>query len=99
MTNSCIGSCRENVPAQKAVSSNLQSTDGLARIEIVAHYEQHFTMKPVDPMQLTDVTLHCEMYPAGKVDISQHLAIPGFPKSDHTVGKPSADAGSQCSKA
>ena len=38
----------------------------------------------------------CGMYPAGKVDISQHLAIPGFPQSDHTVGKLSVDAGSLC---
>ena len=41
----------------------------------------------------------CGMYPAGKVDISQHLAIPGIPQSDHTAGKPSADAGSLCSEA
>ena len=48
----CTRSCHENVPAQKAVSSNLGSTDGpiaLAWIEIVAilvHYQpsilQHF---------------------------------------------------------
>ena len=37
------------------------------------------TMKPSDPLLLADVTLHCGMYPAGKVDISQHLAIPGLP--------------------
>ena len=43
--------------------------------------------------------LRCGMYPAGKVDISQHLAIPGFPQSDNTVSKPSADAGSLCSEA
>ena len=41
-------------------------------------------MKPSDPLLLADVTLHCGMYPAGKIDISQHLAIPGFPQSDHT---------------
>ena len=29
---------------------------------------------------LANVTLRCRMYPAGKVDISQHLAIPGFPR-------------------
>ena len=31
---------------------------------------------------------------------SRHLgtAIPGFPQSDHTVGKPSADTGSLCSE-
>ena len=38
------------------------------------------------------------MYPAGKVAISQHLATPGFPQCDHTVGKLSADAGSLCSE-
>ena len=35
----CTGSCHENVPTPKAVSSDLQSTDGLtvlAGIEIVA---------------------------------------------------------------
>ena len=51
-------------------------------------------MKPSDPLLLADVTLCCGMYPAGKVDISQHLAIPGFPQSDHTVSKLSADSGS-----
>ena len=49
-------------------------------------------MKPSDPLLLTFVTLHCGMYPAGKVDISQHIAQ--FFQSDHTVGKPSVDAGS-----
>ena len=59
----CTGSCLENVPAPKVVSSNLGLTDGLtvlARIEIVTilvHYQTtllHFThaMKPSDP-------LHC----------------------------------------
>ena len=47
-------------------------------------------MKPSDPLLLADVIYRCGMYPAGKVDISGHLAIPGFPQSDHTVGKPSA---------
>ena len=56
-------------------------------------------MKPSDPLLLTNVTLRCGMYPAGKVDISQHLAIPGFPQSDYTVSKPSADDGSLCSEA
>ena len=56
-------------------------------------------MKPSDPLLLTDVTLHCGMYPAGKVDISQHIAILGFPQSDNTVGKSSADACSLCSEA
>ena len=65
----CTGSCHENVPDPKAVSSNLQSTEGptvLARIEIVAilvHYQTFYnishTMNPRDPLLLTDVTLHC----------------------------------------
>ena len=103
----CNGSCHENVPAPQAVPSNLRSTDGLtvlARIEIhLVHYQPSYntshTMKPSDPLLLANITLHCGMYPAGKVDISRHLAIPGFPQSDHTVGKPSADAGSLCSEA
>jgi hypothetical protein len=56
-------------------------------------------MKTSDPLLLADVALRCEMYPAGKVDISRHLATPGFPQSDHTVGEPSADADSLCSEA
>ena len=32
-------------------------------------------MKPSDPLLVADVTLSCVMYPAGKVDVSQHLAI------------------------
>ena len=56
-------------------------------------------MKPIDPLLLDNVAVRCGMYSAGKVDISQHLAIPGFPQSDHTVGKPSVDAGSLCSEA
>ena len=56
-------------------------------------------MKPSDPLLLADVALRCGMYPAGKVDIYQHLAIPGFPQSDRTVGKSSADTGSLCSEA
>ena len=51
-------------------------------------------MKPSEPLPLANVTLPCGMYSAGKVDISQHLAIPGFPQSDHTVSKLSADADS-----
>ena len=68
----CTGSCHENVPAPKAVSSDLQSTDGLtvlARIEIVAilvHYQPSYntshTMKSSDPLLLADVTLRCGMY-------------------------------------
>ena len=103
------GSCHENVPAPKGVSSNLRSTDGvtvLARIEIVAilvHYQPYYktshthTMKPSNALLLADVTFCCRMYPADKVDISQHLAIPGFHQSDHAVSKPNVDTGSLCS--
>ena len=42
-------------------------------------------MKPSEPLLLPNVTLRCGMYLTGKVDISQHVAIPGFPQSDHTV--------------
>jgi hypothetical protein len=56
-------------------------------------------MKPSDPLLLADGTLSCGMYPAGKVTMSQHLATPGFPQSDHTVGKLSVDAGLLCSEA
>ena len=44
----CTGSCHENVPNPKAVSSNLRSTDGqtvLAKIEKVAilvHYQPSY---------------------------------------------------------
>ena len=37
-------------------------------------------MNPSYPLLLTDVSLCCGMYPACKVDISQHLAIPRFPR-------------------
>ena len=76
----CTGSCHENVPSPKTVSSDLQSTGGLtvlARIEIVAilvynqpSYKTSHTMKPSDPLLQADVTLSCGMYPADKVDIS-----------------------------
>ena len=56
-------------------------------------------MKPSDPLLLANVTLHCGMYPAGKVDISQHLAIPWFLQRDHTVGKLSVVAGLLLSEA
>ena len=55
-------------------------------------------MKSSDPPMLANGTLHCGMYPAGKIAISQHLATPGFPQCDHTVVKLSADAGSLCSE-
>ena len=34
-----------------------------------------------------DGTLCCWMFPAGKDAISQHLAVPGVPHRDHTIGK------------
>ena len=91
-------------PPRRQYHHNLRSTDGLTILanwlEIVAilvHYQPSYntshTMKPSDPLLLANVT-H-----AGKVDISQHLAIPGFPKNNHTVGKPSVEAGSLCSEA
>jgi hypothetical protein len=55
-------------------------------------------MKPSNPLLLADGTLRCGIYPAGKVAISQHLATPGFPQCDHTVGKLSAEAESLCSE-
>ena len=55
-------------------------------------------MKPSDPLLLAEGTLHCGMYPASKDPISRHLATPGFPQHDHTVGKLSADPGSLCSE-
>ena len=63
----CTGSCHENVPAPKVVSSYLRLSDGLTvlvRIEIVAilvHYQPSYntshTIKPSDPLLLADVTL------------------------------------------
>ena len=55
-------------------------------------------MKPSDPLLLADDILCCGMYPAGKVAISQYLAIPGFPQCDPTVGKLSEDPGLLCSE-
>ena len=96
-------------PPRRQYHHNLRATDGLtvlARIKIVAilvHYQPSYnishTMKPSDPLLLADVALRCGIYPAGKVDISQHLAIPRFPQSDHTVCKPSADTCLLCSVA
>ena len=93
-------------PTPKAVSSNLRLTDGLTVlagmeiITILVHYQPSYNTSHTqssDPLLLANVTLHCGMYPTGKFDISRHLAIPGFPQSDHTFSKPSADAGSLCS--
>ena len=38
-------------------------------------------------MCIFDDNLHCRMYPADKVAISQQLVTLGFPQCDHTVGK------------
>ena len=92
-------------PSQRGYHHNLRSTDGLnisanwlEIVTILLHHQPSCntsqTMKPSDPMLLANVTLGCGMYPAGKVDISQHLATPGFHRSDHTVGDPSTDTGS-----
>ena len=80
-------------PPRRRYHCNLQWTDGLTILanwlEIVAilvHYQPSYntshTMKPSDPVLLGDVALCCGIYPAGKFDISQHLATPGFPQSD-----------------
>ena len=62
---------------------------------------QHFThtMKPSDPQLLANGNLRCGKYPTSKVAISQHLAIPRFPQSDHTVSEPTAAASLLCSEA
>ena len=70
----CTRSCHENVPAPKAVSSDLRSADGLTVLaRIVSWYTINHpttlhthTMKPSDSLLLADVTLRCGMYPAGK---------------------------------
>ena len=100
----CTGSYNENVHALEAVSSSMINwcsdcigLDGdschLGTLSTILKHFTH-TMKPSDPLLLAVVTLGCGMYPAGKVDISQHLATPGFHRSDHTVGDPSTDTGS-----
>ena len=93
-------------PPLRRYHHNLRLTDDLtvlARIEIVAilvHYQPScntsHTIKPSDPILLANVSLHCGMYPAGKVNISRHQAILRFPQSDHNVGNPSSGAGSLC---
>jgi hypothetical protein len=104
----CTGSCHVNVPAPKAVSSQSgidrwsdcigQDRDS-RHLGTLSTILQHFTHNETQyPLLLADVALCCGMYPACKVDISLHLAIPGFPQSDLTVSKPSADAGSLCSE-
>ena len=98
-----------NVPSSKWYHHNLRLTDGLTIsanwleiVTILVHYQPSYntlhTMKSSDRLSLANVTLCCGMYPAGREDFSQHLAIPGFPQSDHTVSKLSANTGSLCSE-
>ena len=66
-------------------SSDLPSTDGLTvcigqdrdshQLGTLSTILQHFTH--TRKLMVADVTLRCGMYPAFKVDISRHLAIPG----------------------
>ena len=91
-----------NVPAQKAVSSHTAIDRWFEWIGPDRDtYNESSLWNPVTHccLLLANVTLCCRMYLACKVHISQHLAIPGFPQSDHTVNKTSADAGSLCSEA
>ena len=94
---------------QRRYHHNLRLTDGLTilanwlqTVAILVNYQSSYntshTMKPSDLLLLANVPLHCKMYPAGKADISRHLATPGFPQSDHTIGEPSADTVSLCSE-
>ena len=74
----------------------LQDRDSMVHYQL--SYNTAHTQWNSDPLLLTDGTLRCGMYPAGKVTISQHLATPKFPQYDHTVGKLSVDAGLLCSE-
>ena len=83
-------------PHRRQYHHNLQLTDGLTIlanwleiVTILAHYQPSYntshTMKHSDPLlAVAYVALHCRMYLAGKVDLTQHLATPEFPQSDHT---------------
>ena len=84
-------------PPRRRYHHNLQATDGLTAlaswldiVAILIHYQPSYntshTMKLSDPLLFADVTLSCGIYPDGKVDISRHLAILGFPQGDHTFG-------------
>ena len=66
-------------PLRRRYHYNLQSTDGLTIlanwleiVAIIVHYQPSYntsqTLKLSDPLMLAKVTLHCRMYPAGKVD-------------------------------
>ena len=79
---------------QRRYHHNLGSKDGLTNwleiVTILGHYQPSYntshTMKPSDPLLLTNVSMQRRMYPAGKVEIVQHQAI-------------LAEAGSPCSEA
>ena len=89
-------------PPQRQYHHNLRSTDGLIILAnwletgaILVHYQPSYknshTMKPSDPLLLTDVALSWGMCPAGKFDTFGH---PGISQIDHAIGEPSADTGS-----
>ena len=48
----------------------------------------YFHLNPLIPLQLAKSALGFWMYPKTKAHFFRHLAIPGFPLSDHTVSKP-----------
>ena len=48
----------------------------------------YFHLNPLIPLQLAKSALSFWMYPKAKAHFFRHLAIPGFPLSDHTVSKP-----------
>ena len=86
----CTGSCYENVPAPKAVSSlydvNTWSDCIGYRIEIVCliatinHPTYNTSQTQWNQWPTTTRRWCCETYPAGNVDISRYLAIPGSPR-------------------
>ena len=94
--------CLFLIPAPKALSSNLWSTDGLtvlARIEIVTilvYYQPSFNTHTHNETQWLTVACRCH-FALRDISCRQswHLLTPS--QSDHTVGKSSADAGSLCS--
>ena len=86
----CTGSCHENVSNPKVVSSDLRSTNDLTvlvRIEIVTiNHPTHCCLS---------MSLYAEgcILQANLTSLNTYLAITGFPQSDHTVSKLSADTG------
>ena len=87
----CIGSCYENVPTPKAISSDLRSTDGLtvlARIEIVAIL-QHFTHN-----ETQWPTAACRCHFALRDVSCRQRQTPSHPRVPSEWPVPSVDAGS-----